>query len=231
MIDREHLVAHLRANLFDGKAKPKYEAGVEAICLAFDTLAPSADYRHITYVLATAWHEARFQVLREVGKGKGRRYGAADPATGHVYYGRGFVQLTWKHNYDKMGRKLGHDLVHNPDIALQPAVAAGVLVSGMLDGDFTGKALSHYIAGPMCDYVTARRIVNGNDRAALIAGYARKIEPGVKLLASSPAVVAVAPTVTAPDVPAPKPVDAPAPVKQPQNITVGFWQRVKNWFA
>lgn len=37
------------------------------------------------------------------------------PAAGQ-YYGRGFIQLTWKENYDVLGKKTGYDLVNNPDL-------------------------------------------------------------------------------------------------------------------
>ncbi|MFN0275302.1 MAG: hypothetical protein ACKVPJ_06135 [Chitinophagales bacterium] len=33
-------------------------------------------------------------------KGKNRSYGKTDPVTGKVYLGGGFVQLTWKYNYE-----------------------------------------------------------------------------------------------------------------------------------
>jgi hypothetical protein len=46
----------------------------------------------------------------------------------------------------------------------------------MLEGWFTGKRLADYIQGSRCDYLDARRIVNGMDRAAPIAGYARAFE-------------------------------------------------------
>lgn len=41
---------------------------------------------------------------------------------------------------------------------------------------FTGVGLPRYIRGSRCDYVNARRIVNGTDRASLIAGYAKEFE-------------------------------------------------------
>jgi putative chitinase len=47
---------------------------------------------------------------------------------------------------------------------------------GMRNGSFTGKKLSDYINQNKCDYSNARRIINGVDRQALIAGYANNIE-------------------------------------------------------
>lgn len=139
------------------------------------------------YVLATAHHETgRFRFMEEIGQGKGRDYGR--PVTlirgrTATYYGRGYVQLTWLQNYARMGLKLGLNLVETPDLARQPDIAARILWEGMIAGDFTGKALSDYLPrGALGDralgadyfeaFVAARRIVNGTDRAELIAGYA-----------------------------------------------------------
>lgn len=55
-------------------------------------------------------------------------YGRIDPVTNQRYFGRGFVQLTGKNNYAKYGKDLGIDLVNNPDLALDPAAAARILV-------------------------------------------------------------------------------------------------------
>ena len=46
----------------------------------------------------------------------------------------------------------------------------------MRKGLFTGKKLSDYISRSGCDYKQARRIINGVDRASLIADYAVTLE-------------------------------------------------------
>ncbi len=89
------------------------------------------------------------------------------------FFGRGYVQLTHEENYRKAGQKLGVDLVGNPSKAMEPAIAVEILVQGMRDGWFTGKKLADYITLSRSDYAGARRIVNGTDRADLIAGYAK----------------------------------------------------------
>lgn len=43
---------------------------------------------------------------------------------GYKYRGRGFIQLTGKNNYKKVGDMIGEDLVGNPDLMLDPAIAA-----------------------------------------------------------------------------------------------------------
>lgn len=129
------------------------------------------------YALATAYHEtaATMQPIAEYGKGKGRKYGVPGRNKGQIAYGRGYVQLTWDDNYERADREIGAagKLVENYDLALQPDTAADIMREGMAEGWFTGKALKDYLPG---DYVNARRIINGTDKAQTIAGYAVKFE-------------------------------------------------------
>ena len=125
------------------------------------------------YILATTQHESIYEPISEWGKGAGQPYGKPDPVTGKTYYGRGFVQLTWKTNYAKFGKLLGIDLVDQPSLALNPTYAAEIIVIGMQKGLFTGVGLSDYITPGNVDYYDARRIVNGLDRASMIEGYAQ----------------------------------------------------------
>ena len=78
-------------------------------------------------------------------------------------------------NYTNWGKKLGIDLVGNPKLAEQPEVAAKILVGGMKEGSFTGKGLNDYINGSKTDFVGARRIVNGTDKASTFASTAQAI--------------------------------------------------------
>ena len=68
-----------------------------------------------------------FRSLAEYGGGKDRYDGGKD------YHGRGYIQLTHKHNYEKYGDMLGLDLVNNPDLLLNPKVAAQVSVTSWKD--------------------------------------------------------------------------------------------------
>jgi predicted chitinase len=137
----------------------------------------------MAYVLATIKHETAdtYQPVAEYGKGQGRRYGRRDPVTGIRYYGRGFVQLTWKFNYQMMEEKLGYELVEQPELALDPDISWQIMETGMIQGAFTGKKIRDYINDTKCDYVNARRVINGLDCAKLIAGYAEKLESVIKL--------------------------------------------------
>ncbi len=136
------------------------------------------DLRHLAYMLATVWHEtARTMMpLREFGKGKGRRYGKKDPETQQVYYGRGYVQLTWADNYKRMGEILDIPLYSQPELACSPPVAVAILFEGMFKGasqrgDFTGLALEHFFSDDKCDPIGARAIINGTDSAVKIASH------------------------------------------------------------
>lgn len=186
----------LRAKLFKGSISTAQFAGLQRLVAAlnkrgFDAINPL----YAAYILATSYHETAHTMMpvSEYGKGRKRVYGrwalnrhgqtycrrngsggtylkASYP---HLYYGRGDVQLTWLDNYLKMGKKIGVNLAQNPDLALEPANSAKILITGMFDGDFTGKKLSDYIRyGLDFEFKGARRIINGRDRDTLIAGYA-----------------------------------------------------------
>lgn len=45
---------------------------------------------------------------------------------GATYKGRGYLQITHDHNYEKYGRMVGQDLVNDPDLLLRPDIAAQV---------------------------------------------------------------------------------------------------------
>jgi predicted chitinase len=131
------------------------------------------EQRQIAYILATAFHESRLKPIEEIGHGAGHPYGKF--INGHVYYGRGFVQLTWKDNYATFSKRLNIDLVNRPELALNIEYAADILVLGMRDAMFTGVGLSKYLSETKNDPLNARRIVNGIDCAALIRGYYQHI--------------------------------------------------------
>jgi hypothetical protein len=145
------------------------------------------DARWVAYMLATVKHECanQWHPVEEFDKGQGKVYG--NPVTVTVsdgitytnpYFGRGYVQLRWVTNYREMSYNLnlGDDLLVRPQRALEPSVAYRIMSFGMRNGSFTGVRLSDCISGSKCDYHDARQIVNGYDQAALIQGYAKKLE-------------------------------------------------------
>lgn len=52
---------------------------------------------------------------------------------GYNYRGRGFIQLTGRHNYRKYGKKIGVDLENNPELALTPENSTALLVEYAID--------------------------------------------------------------------------------------------------
>lgn len=176
MIDREHFYKALSGSPFFGLTHGHQKAGCEAILAAWEARGtPLADLRWLAYILATAWHETAhtMQPIAEIGHGRGHAYGVPDPHTGHAYYGRGYVQLTWMKNYATMSAVTGVDLVHHPDRAMEAPVASKILLHGMEHGSFTGRKLSDYFNEHETDWLNARRIVNGLDAAPLIESYAK----------------------------------------------------------
>lgn len=164
----------IRGPLFGGTLTQSQVDGLEHLLDYAEAHLPPLDLRQVAYILATALHETArtMQPIEEYGCGIGYPYGVPDPETGESYYGRGYVQLTWKQNYAFQENKLEYELVAHPECALDPECAAEILYEGMLDGDFTGVRVGDYIDEAQCDYVNARRVVNGLDCAEQIAGYA-----------------------------------------------------------
>ena len=57
---------------------------------------------------------------------------------------------------------------------MRPDVAAYILIDGMVKGAFTGKKLADYFNAHTTDWRNARRIINGLDKADLIASIAKE---------------------------------------------------------
>lgn len=182
MIDKVKFYTKFRKHF--GRFRNSQLEGLEAILNHFVELG-LVDIRFAAYMLATAWHETAttMQPIEEYGKGKGRRYGkklkhsgVAYTTPNKIYDGRGLVQLTWYENYLLMGRLLGYDLLNHPELAMQMKVAVEIMFEGMMKGsssfgDFTGKCLEMYFNDKTEDPVSARKIINGNDCANVIAQY------------------------------------------------------------
>ena len=157
-------------------ADPTFTSDTAPVAFAPFRSAPAL--RQAAYLIATAKHETAntFAPIEEYGRGKFHPYGRPDPKTGLTYFGRGYVQLTWVKNYQTMGTLLGLPLYTQPELALRYDVAYKIMSYGMTHGTFTGVGLNRYITDQKTDYLNARKIINGLDRAELIAGYATAIE-------------------------------------------------------
>jgi predicted chitinase len=64
---------------------------------------------------------------------KGKGLGNTQPGDGGNFIGRGYIQLTGRANYKRYGEMVGQDLLNNPKLLSDPAIAAEVSVKYMLD--------------------------------------------------------------------------------------------------
>ena len=169
--------------------------GIDQI-LGFLQIDPDVeDDRWVAYMLATIKHECAnsFMPITEFGPDSyfakynagtalGARLGNTQPGDGLRFKGRGYVQITGRANYLRLGQALGigKAFVDQPTAVLEPANAYRIMSAGMRLGLFTGKKLATYINDTGCDYVAARRIINGQDKADAIAAYATAFETILK---------------------------------------------------
>ena len=155
------------------------EAKMTSIVKACDSFGLTLSTQK-AYVLATIKHETgnTFLPIEEyLGRQQAKKLGYDG---GEAFYGRGLIQITHKYNYLKYSQLLGIDLVANPQLACQPDIALYIAIHGFKTGAFTGKKLEGCINSQSTDYVNARRVINGLDKADLIASYAVKFEAEVK---------------------------------------------------
>ena len=173
LINRNFFFTQIRRTMFSNDLKQSQVDGINAILDGWEAKYPTSDDRWLAYAFATTYHETdqHMQPIEEYGKGRGLPYGKPDPTTGKVYYGRGFVQLTWERNYKTMSDLLGVDFVNHPELALELDNATNIMFMGMIKGLFTGKSLGDYFSKTKEDWVNARRIINGLDKAQAIAMY------------------------------------------------------------
>ena len=190
-LNRSAFFDAVREKPFGGRLSQGQVDGMNAI---LDACPPDLSTDRLAYCLATPVVETArtMQPIKEYGgaayfrrmydiqgerPAKARELGNLQPGDGALFCGRGYVQLTGRSNYRKATaqlRALGYitaadDLERTPDLAMRPDVAAAVLFVGMQKGWFTGRKLADYFGPGKADAVGARRIINGQDRAAEIA--------------------------------------------------------------
>lgn len=171
-----------------GPLKTSQVEGLNTVLAACE----GAPLAYTAYMLATAWHETNrtMQPVREAywlseeWRRTHLRY--------YPWYGRGYVQLTWEPNYAKadgelhkaMILKAGEGLLITPDLAMHADVAAFIMRRGMEQGWFTGVKLSTVLpakgVATRKQYMDARTIINGRDKADLIEDYAQWFERALR---------------------------------------------------
>lgn len=160
-LNRKVFYDYVRNLPFGGKITPLQFDGLEKILNYQRDKYPDMDKRWLAYILATTFHETarEMQPIVEKGSQKYLRSKKYWP-----WIGRGLVQITWEENYKKYG-------ITKPEDALTWPVALHVIFDGMVNGKFTGVRLSQFFNKKANDPKGARKIVNGTDKAGLIAQY------------------------------------------------------------
>jgi hypothetical protein len=178
------------SGILGGTLKPDQVKGLEAVLGA--AKAASWPLAFTAYALATAGHETAYTMqpvreafwLSENWRRANLRY--------YPFYGRGYVQLTWKANYERADRELelSGRLNDDLDLAMDPDIAAKIMVKGMQEGWFAGDksgqrhTLARHLpaasAAGVDQFTSARRIINGTDKAGKIAGEAIKFQAALQ---------------------------------------------------
>jgi predicted chitinase len=84
-----------------------------------------------------------------------RSLGNVEPGDGLKYCGRGFIPILGRSEYARFGKLVGADLVDQPELAMEPAVAARLLAY-----EFMLKGVPKAAAED--DWVKVRRLVHGD---------------------------------------------------------------------
>ena len=192
---RDVFFSGVRIGLFAGRLTASQTRGLDLILDRAE--AQRTPLAHLAYMLATAFHEtaATMKPIRETRAKTDAKaiailekaFKAGDlpwvkkpywrpDADGKSWLGRGLVQLTHKVNYDRAKTLTGVDLVKDPSSAMDTDVAIEIMFEGMRFGIFTKKKLSDYLDGIKPNYLGARKIINGTESDAKVAGYAVKFE-------------------------------------------------------
>ncbi|MBB2671277.1 hypothetical protein CPT34_24115 [Rhizobium sophoriradicis] len=200
-MDRMFFFDAVCQELFKGGLTHPQVEGIAAILDAWEKRFARADRRWLAYILATAYHETAYTMqpvretlaesdtraveILEAAFAAGRLSWVKAPywrpdEDGRCWLGRGLVQLTHRRNYEAMSVLTGIDLVADPDRAMEMDAAVTILIEGMLQGSFTGHKLADHLNATTEDWVNARRIVNGTDRAEKLAGYARAFHAAMR---------------------------------------------------
>lgn len=174
--NRDVFFDRVRGTLFGGSLDQGQVDGLGAILSAWEEGYGDKDLRWLAYALGTQLHEtaSTCQPIEEY-QGSSASYGQLDQETGQRYFGRGYVQLTHRANYEKADIELGLGRTKadetscewHAENALDPTIAAQVMFEGMIEGWFRTKdgkpeTLARYFDADTNDPYNARGIINGD---------------------------------------------------------------------
>lgn len=238
--NRQLFFDQVRGNPFGGSLTNSQVEGMEVLLAYIDYLKwhpTKQDNQYFNYWnaynFATTFHETAYtmQPVTEYGSSS---YLKSKPY--YPYIGRGYVQMTWESNYQRSDREIAANKLisqatldelsdgtveqhAHPEQALIPEIAACNLMVGCWKGWWTGRKLTHYLTNDSKDYINARRIVNGTDKANKIANYAEAFEAAL-VAAWQSTHVELPPPNFPPPMPEPPPDGQLPPPGQPEGGTV-----------
>jgi predicted chitinase len=104
-----------------------------------------------------------------------KHLGNTEPGDGWTFHGRGYVQLTGRDAYERIGKEIGQDLVHHPELAADREIAAKIAIQYWQD-----RVVPHH---HQTDVMGACRDINGGenglkDRKAAAAAWDEKLTHG-----------------------------------------------------
>jgi len=198
MLDRGKFFAALRGtSLFPAGLKQFHVDGLNRLLNCWEKYIAKGDpsLQRLAYDLATSWHEtantlapitergsASYFLKYEPGTPLGKMLGNTQKGDGYRYRGEGDVQNTGRRNAAFSSKRLNAlfglqvDFVARPDLRGDPLLSALCLFVGNSEGWWTGKALRQYIdetdeadSEEIKEFIAARHVVNGTDRALEIA--------------------------------------------------------------
>ena len=104
-----------------------------------------------------------------------KHLGNTEPGDGWRFHGRGYVQLTGRSAYDRIGKEIGQDLIHHPELAENREIAAKIAIQYWKD-----RVVSHH---HQTDVTGACHDINGGEnglkeRKAAATAWSEKLAHG-----------------------------------------------------
>lgn len=203
-MDRAKFYSAVRSSLFSGHLDQSQVDGLNNLLDVWEkyfagdkSVANPTDY--LAADLGTAFHETAHTMQPITERGAVSYFRKYEPGTklgkvlgntvkgdGYLFRGEGHVQNTGRDNAIKATRRLnelyglGIDLVAHPEQRGNPLVSALSLFLGNREGWWTGARHATFLIPGKPDFVNDRRVVNGTDKAATIAGYSRKFKAAIQ---------------------------------------------------
>lgn len=197
-MDRAKFFSAIRMPLFGGAMSQSQVDGFTRLLDVWEKYFSDGFVDELAYDLATSYHETGYTMQPITERGPRAYFDKYEPGTrigkilgntqkgdGYRFRGEGDVQNTGRANAIKATKRLnelfhlGIDLEKNPEKRGDPFVSAMSLFLGNREGWWTGKELRDYVDGvdesdqeDLREFINARGVVNGTDKAAKIAGHA-----------------------------------------------------------